>query len=436
MKTFALVNGKVISHNRIYEACVVVKDGKIEKVIEGKCELDHDMEIIDITGKYVMPGAIDAHVHFRSPGYEHKEDWETGSKAALAGGVTTVFDMPNVKPPTVSVDTLDEKRKMVAEKSLVNFGLFLGATPDNLDEAKKAKNIPGVKFYMGTTTGDMVTDDLNLLEKFLSETDHMITVHAEDEACIQTHAKEYEGIEDPSVHSKIRDPECANKATHDAIHLAKKCGHRLHIAHMSTEHEMMTVKKFKDVPITCEVTPHHLFYNDHDYEGLGTKLRMNPPVRPMTDQVKLWEGIKSGIVDIVATDHAPHTEEEKAAPYSKAPSGVPGVQTMLPLLLNEARKGIISYEKVVELVSYNPAKIYKVKNKGEITEGFDADLTVLDLSLKAKVERDYLFSKCGWSPWEGRELTGWPVMTFVGGNLMYEWRDKFGSEKGNEVQFA
>jgi dihydroorotase len=434
MKEFVLVNGKVVTNRAVYDAAVFVKNGRIEEVSR-KMKGVPKVPAIDVRGMHILPGLIDAHVHFRTPGMTAKEDWTTGSKAALAGGVTTVFDMPNTSPATVSAKLLKEKREMVAKKALVNYGFFVGATPDNLGEVTKIKNVAGIKLYMGSSTGNLLVDKKADLEKFFAKA-KFLAIHAECEDCIQKGKEKFAASKRADIHNLIRSPECAYGAVKEAMHLAKKYGTRLHVCHVSTEKEVAVIRKFKNKKITAEVTPHHLFLMDKDYKQYGNLIKVNPPVRGLIDQVALWEGIKKGWIDIIATDHAPHLMAEKMLPYSQAPSGVPGVQTMLPLLLNAVNDRKLSLSEVVALTSYNPAKIFGLKGKGEIVAGADADLTIVNMSLPESVDTEFLFSKCGWSPFTDWVLKGWPVMTFVNGEVMYKWRNKFGKALGKEVKFS
>ena len=434
MKEFVLLNGNVVSSKGIHKADVLVMNGKIAAVGTGAAGRKN-IPFIDLKGRHVLPGLIDVHVHFRTPGMTKKEDWVTGSKAALAGGVTTVLDMPNTRPPTVNAHSLQEKRKLVKAKALVNYGFYAGATPQNFQAIKKMKGVAGVKIYMGSSTGNLLVDDRKVLEKFFSDKKHIFAIHAESESCIHEHMKKAGLSNDPVIHSAIRPPECAYEAVKEVLHLAKKYGTRVHLCHVSTQKELDTVRKFKNENVSVEVTPHHLFLSSKDYAEYGNLMKVNPPIREIADQTALWEGIKDGTVDMIATDHAPHLLFEKEGSYPTVPSGVPGVQTMLPLLLNAVNERHLSLEKVVELTSANPAQRFGIKGKGAIEAGMDADIAVVDMGLREKVYRQYLWSKCGWSPFEGWVLKGWPEMTFVNGNLMYEWRARFGTIKGREVQF-
>lgn len=398
---------------------VLVNGSVIEKVA-GKINVKADFEY-DLTDKYLIPGCIDAHVHFRTPGNEEKEDWITGSKAALAGGFTTVFDMPNTKPPTTTVKALEAKRAIISEKALVNYGLFFGAGSENFDECMKAEGIVGYKVYMGATTGHEVKDGIDksaeVLEKMLNNTDKIVAIHAEDESLMQAHADTYKGDNTPEVHSLIRSDEIAFTAAKKAIHIAKKTEGRLHLCHMSTKKEVELMRKFGSSHITCEVAPHHLFLAIRDYVKLGNFIKVNPPVRGQHDQDVLWQALNEGIITIIASDHAPHLASEKEKPYNEAPSGIPELDTTLALMLNAVNDEKIKLGDVVDLLCKKPAELYGLKKKGQIKEGFDADLTVIDMNLMREVKNSNLYTKCGWSPYEGRQLKGWPVMTFVNGIL-------------------
>jgi len=435
MKDLVLINGKVVSHKGVKEAQVLVRKGKIAAVGK-KVKVPKGAQVIDVKGMHILPGLIDVHVHFRTPGMTSKEDWTTGSKAALAGGVTTVLDMPNTNPPTVDAATLKKKREIVKKKALVNYGFYVGATVNNADKVFKLKNIAGIKLFMGSSTGNLLIKDKQKLEEFFKKSKGaLIAVHAESEECIQRNMENVGSSKKTNIHNLIRSPQCAHEALKEVLHLAKKYGTRVHICHISTDREVNDIRKFKSKKVTAEVTPHHLFFTDKDYPMFGNLIKVNPPIRGLIDQVALWEGLKKGWIDIVATDHAPHLLEEKERPYTNAPSGIPGVQTMLPLLLNAVNDKKLTLENVVKLTSYDPAKMFGIKNKGELKVGADADITIVNMKKPERVMTKYLFSKCGWSPYNDWVLKGWPVMTFVNGELMYEWRDKFGKSLGKEVKF-
>ncbi len=435
MKKILLKNGEIVSSGGIEKKDVLIEDGKIKEILDPGAKVDSDE--IDCTGKIILPGLIDAHVHFREPGQSYKEDWGTGSKAAVAGGVTTVFDMPNNQPPILTVKDLDAKRELIKGHSYVNYGLYLGYDGKNLKEVNSAKGIPGVKLFMANSTGDMGVSDG--VRKLFEEGNKLVVVHAEDESIIEKNSKEYlaefEGREvDPAVHSKIRSPEAAAKAVRQICELAKETGHALHVAHVSCAGELEIIEEFED--ITCEVTPHHLTLCDSDYEVLGTKIRVNPPVREREDVFSMWKGVKMGEIDIIATDHAPHTLEEKEQGYLDAPSGVPGVGIVLPMLLNTVNNEGLALEELVRLCCERPAEIFSAKNKGWLKEGYDADIVVVDMDEESTVDKDKLFTKCGWSPYEDSMFKGWPIMTFVGGELVFEKGKIVGEAVGKECTFS
>jgi len=419
---------------------VLVNGAVIEKIAD-KIDAKADKEY-DLTDKYLIPGCIDAHVHFRTPGYEKKEDWTSGSRAALAGGFTTVFDMPNTKPTTTTLKALESKRKMISEKALVNFGLFFGAGPDNFDECMKAKGIVGYKVYMGATTGHEVQEGIDrsseVLEKMLTNTERIVAIHAEDESLMKDHADTYKGDNTPEVHSLIRSDEIAYTAAKKALHIAKKTEGRLHLCHMSTKKEVELMRKFGSDKITCEVTPHHLFLAIRDYVKLGNFIKVNPPVRGQHDQDVLWQALNEGTITMIASDHAPHLKEEKEKPYSDAPAGIPELETSLALMLNAVNDEKIELKDVVNLMCEKPARIFGLAGKGRIAEGFDADLTVIDMNEVREVKNSKLYTKCGWSPYDGWKLKGWPVMTFVRGVLGMENGKivKSSDLRGEEVEVA
>lgn len=407
---------------------VFIEDGKISGPFESA-----DREI-DGTGKFLLPGAIDAHVHFREPGASHKETWETGSAAAAMGGVTSVLDMPNNNPAIISVKALEAKRALIAGRSYVNYGFHFGAAgTGNLAEIRAAENIPAVKIYMGSSTGDLLVDQPNQWEKVFEvckAKNIPVIVHAENEHRIQERAKAMAGESDIMTHAKIRDCECAKIATHEAIALREKVGNKLHIAHMSTADELELVELHSNELLTCEVAPHHLYFTMHDMKD--AYLKMNPPLREEEDLRSLWEGVRAGSVNCIATDHAPHTHDEKSKGLS-SPSGVPGVEFMLPLMLNEVAENMLELSDVVRLTSTEPARIFSIQGKGKIAEGMDADLVLVDMELKKTITNERVQSKCAWTPYEGYTLKGWPIMTIVNGQIVMEDRKMVGKMNGEEI---
>lgn len=419
MTDLVLKNGHVVLPEGVIDADVVIENGKIVEISGGGFAGKAKREI-DCSGKHILPGCIDAHVHFREPGLTHKEDFSTGSLAALAGGVTTILDMPNTLPPTITIEALNDKNNLAKEKCKCNFGFHFGISDGNLDEMKKADKRPEVhsfKAYVCESTFGMQVS-YELLEKVFGGVEKIVTVHAEDRHFLEENKTEFKGSEDPAVHSLIRSEKCASEAVKKVLHLAKKYNHKVHIAHVSTALELEVIKKFKDQNVTCEVTPHHLFLNIGEYEKQGNFVKTNPPLRMQSDQDALWQAIDEGIIDIVATDHAPHTFAEKDVTYSVAPSGVPGVETMLPLLLNEVNRGRLTINKVAKLLAGRPAEIFGFSGKGVIACGTSADLVVCDMELTKVIENDHLKTKCRWSPFNGWKLKGWPIITICGGKCL------------------
>lgn len=427
-----LKNAKIVTPSGIQEGDLGISGGKIAKIgaISEKGAVERDC-----TGLFILPGAIDMHVHFRDPGFIEKEDFHTGSCAAAAGGITTVIDMPNTAPPTLTCESLAEKRAIAAEKSVVNYGFYMALSENNLDEIVRAQNIAGVKLFLGSTTGNLLVQKEAAIEKLLRLGKFVIT-HAEDENIIQANAVQYEGAVDPKVHSLIRSPQAAYESVKFILHLAKKHGARIHITHASTAGEVEQLRKFKGPDVSADCTTHHLYLTDAAYKERGNFVKMNPPLRSEEDRQELWKALKDGTIQAVATDHAPHTKAEKQQPYLKAPSGVPGEETLLPLLLNSVNRGDLNLSDVCRLVCENPAKLLNIANKGKIQEGFDADLTIVDMNLTQEVGARGYFTKCGWSPFAGWKLQGWPVTTIVGGQVVFDNGKVREAARGKEASFC
>ena len=376
-------------------------------------------ETLDAGGRLLLPGVIDPQVHFREPGAEHKEDLASGSRAAVAGGVTSYLEMPNTRPPTTDQAALDDKLTRAARKSLANYGFFIGATPDNLEALNTATPVCGIKIFMGASTGSLLVNRPEDLERIFAHGERLIAVHAEDEARIRARQRRFAGRRDPAVHSEIRDNRCALLATELALELSRRHRRRLHILHLSTHEEVECLRRDKPAWVTAEAIPNHLFLNLDDYARLGTLVQMNPPLRRREDNLALWEGLRDGIIDFIATDHAPHTLEEKRRPYPESPSGMPGVQTSLPLILTRMRAGECTLAEVLKWMSEGPAAAYRLRDKGRLEEGRDADLVLVDLERTRVVRNEDMYSKAGWTPYAGWELTGWPVYTVVGGRIAF-----------------
>lgn len=375
---------------------------------------------IDAQGLTLLPGVIDPQVHFREPGLEYKEDLFTASCACAKGGVTSFLEMPNTRPLTITQSALDDKLQRAAQKCLVNYGFFIGATADNLPDLLSAQPTPGIKVFMGSMHGQLLVNQEEALEAIFAQGTRLIAVHAEDQGRINQRKQEFAGITDPAIHSQIQDNLAALLATQLALKLSKKYQRRLHILHMSTAEEAELLREDKPSWVTAEVTPQHLLLNTSAYATIGTLAQMNPPLRSPHDNQVLWQALRDGIIDFIATDHAPHTLEEKAQTYPNTPSGMPGVETSLPLMLTAAMDGKCTVAQVVQWMSKAVAVAYGIPNKGEITPGYDADLVLVDLKNYREVKREEVVSKCGWNSFEGWNLTGWPVTTIVGGEIVYD----------------
>ena len=421
MKNYKILikNGTIVDSKTQIKRDVLISNGKIKKV-EKNINSQAD-RIIDASQKFIIPGVIDPQVHFREPGLTHKEDIKSGARAAVCGGITTFFEMPNTNPATTNSKLLEEKFKIAEKSSVANFSFFLGATPNNIDEIKNLKGNCGVKIFMGSSTGDLLVDRDSDIEKIFKYCNKIIAIHSEDEQVLNETAKT---IKNPnfSDHPNMRPVKAAVTSTNKAINFALKYKKRLHVLHLSTSEEVKIIRKIKNTGlVTSETTPQHLLLNAPDiYDDIGSYAQMNPPIREKHHQEELWKGLFDGTINCIATDHAPHTIQEKNKPYGIAPSGMPGVETSLPLMLNQVNKGKITLQDIIKWMCENPAKIYQIKNKGFIKEGFDADIALVDLNKIKTIRAKNMQSKCGWSAFEGLEVKGWPIMTIVNGNIVYE----------------
>ena len=412
-------NGSLVNSSGVVKSDIFISGGKITQIGTSlNCEADR---VIDAAGKYIFPGLIDPQVHFRDPGLTHKEDLKTGSMAAAAGGITTFFEMPNTNPSTITLEKLEKKYKVASEKCITNFSFFFGATNDNIEEIKKMDNTCGLKIFMGSSTGDLLVDDDEALDRIFSCCDKIIAVHAEDEEILKEAEKKV-SKDSFANHPDARPVEAALKATTKAVNLALKYKKRLHVLHLSTAEEVEFLRKHKSSGlITAETTPQHLLMHAPNiYNEIGSFAQMNPPIREKYHQKELWAGLRDGTIDCVATDHAPHTLEEKALPYGEAPSGMPGVQTSLTLMLNEVANEKINLEDVVKWMAENPAKLYNIKGKGFLKEGYDADITIVDMDCEKTILNENMYSKCGWTAFHNTTTKGWPIITIVNGNIVYE----------------
>ncbi len=391
-------------------------------------------ETIDAAGLHLIPGVIDDQVHFREPGLTHKEDLATASRACAKGGVTTFLEMPNTVPPAITQARLEEKLALAAQKSLVNYGFYIGATCDNVEELKAAHRTPGIKIFIGSSTGDLLVDEQAALERIFAETTLPITAHCEDEATVRANAAKYAGSHDVADHSLIRDHAAALIATRRAIEVAHRHQHRFHVLHVSTGAETELLADHRNL-ITAEACPHHLFFNVDDYARLGTLVQMNPSLKTADDNRQLWQALLDGRIQVIATDHAPHTLEEKQRPYPASPSGLPAIENSLALLLNEVHHGRCTLQQVVHWMCDAPARVWDIVGKGRIAVGYDADLVLVDLERTAEIRNEEQLTKSGWSPWHGVTLTGWPVRTFVRGREVFRDGKIMGERGGSEAIF-
>jgi len=416
MSSTLIRNAQVVLPDGIAQVDVLLKDEQISQ-IGPNLNVDAD-DIVDATGLHLLPGVIDDQVHFRDPGLTHKEDLATGSYACARGGVTTFLEMPNTNPATITLEALDTKLAVAAEKCVVNYGFYIGATPDNVDVLRNATRTPGIKIFIGSSTGSLLVDQQEALERIFAESSLPICAHCEDEATVRANAERLGGGSCYADHSRIRDHKAALIATKRAVDLADRHNHRFHVLHVSTAQEAEFLRTTSEL-ITSEACPHHLLFNVDDYERLGSLVQMNPSIKNSEDCDALWDALRNGTIDVVATDHAPHTREEKDQPYPKSPSGLPAVENSLALMLNAVHQGRCTLEQVVQWMCVAPARVWDIINKGSIAEGYDADLVLVDLQQKHTVRNEAQLTKSGWSPWDGVTLTGLPVRTWVMGQTVF-----------------
>jgi dihydroorotase len=434
MKTL-IYGAKVVTAKSTVDADVLVDGQTIVGIGKDLGEADRT---IDATGKYLIPGVIDDQVHFREPGLTEKEDLAHATRACAKGGVTSFLEMPNTVPNTITAEALEQKLDIAAGKCIVNYGFYIGATPNNVDEINKCSRTPGIKIFIGSSTGNLLVDEQAALERIFAETTLPICAHCEDETTVRANAAKYANSTDVADHSKVRDHEAALIATRRAIDLAHRHNHPFHVLHVSTGDEVDLIADAGDL-ITAEACPHHLFFNVDDYQRLGSLVKMNPSIKNREDNERIWQGLLDGTIGVIATDHAPHTMAEKEQPYPKCPSGLPAVENSLALMLNEVNKGRCSIEQVVSWMCEAPAKVWNIKNKGRIEVGFDADLAIVDLELERTIHNGQQQTKCGWSPWDGSTLKGWAVRTLVMGEEVYRYEDgheTFAQEAtGREIEY-
>lgn len=421
-------NARIVNEGEILEGDLLIEGHKIKEIAVSISVKNPDTMVIDAENKFLLPGMIDDQVHFREPGLTHKANIETESRAAIAGGITSFIEMPNTLPHSTTIEKLEEKFNTASKTSYANYSFMFGGTNDNLDEILKvdSKNVAALKLFLGSSTGNMLVDNLEVLEKIFSSTDLLIAVHCEDEETIRKNTKIFKDQYGENIpiecHPLIRSEEACYLSSSRAIELANKTGARLHVFHLSTAREtaLFSNKKIlKDKKITAEVCIHHLWFSDQDYKKKGTYIKWNPAVKTVKDREALWEALLDDRIDVIATDHAPHTKEEKSNIYNKAPSGGPLVQHAVVALMEAYHKGKISIEKLVEKMSHNPAILFQIEKRGFIREGYYADLILVDPHNPWTVTSENILYKCGWSPFEGTTFKSRITHTILNGNLVY-----------------
>lgn len=442
-------NATLVNEGQAYVASVFVSDGKIAKIVGDAESFDAGgATVIDATGKYLIPGIIDEHVHFREPGLTQKADIYTESRAAVAGGVTSFMDMPNTNPQTTTQELLQQKFDLAAEKSLANYSFYLGATNDNLSEVVKTdpRKVCGIKLFMGSSTGNMLVDKNEVLVRLFRESPCLIATHCEDEATIYANtvrckdlAAKGEVIADASIHPFVRTMEACYKSSSKAVDMAEKFGARLHVMHISTKQELSLFRNdipLKDKKITAETCPHYLWFDDRDYEAKSFAIKCNPAIKSHRDREALLQALHNGLIDTIGTDHAPHLLEEKmTGDYFTSKSGFPSIQHSLQVMLEATRNEEFDMPLIVQLMCHNPAVLYQIDRRGFIREGYYADLALVDLNHQGMITNEAEFSKCGWTPYNGLEVHAQVTHTFVNGNLVYENGIFHEEHKGERLLF-
>ena len=427
-------HGTVVNQDGTHAADIGISGGRIAAL--GSLSADTADAITDCTGLHILPGVIDTQVHFREPGLEHKEDLATGSLSAVMGGVTGVFEMPNTNPLTTTRETFADKIRRATGRMHCNFAFFIGGTHENVGELPVLERLPGcagVKVFMGSSTGSLLVPDDEGVGAILRVISRRASFHSEDEYRLEER-KPLRVPGDATSHPVWRDVEAAMRSTRRLVELARKYGKRIHVLHISTADEMAFLADHKDVA-TVEATPHHLTLDETAYVRLGTLAQMNPPVRDKAHSAGIWAGIVNGVVDVLGSDHAPHTLEEKRKEYPASPSGMTGVQTLVPIMLDHVNAGHLSLERLVDLTSHGPARIFNISRKGRIAVGYDADLTIVDLKRRETITNEWVASKASWTPYDGVEVTGWPVGTIVNGRTVMWQGDLVSPATGKAIEF-
>ncbi|WP_353642061.1 dihydroorotase [Mesorhizobium sp. WSM2239] len=436
-ETFDLIlkGGTVVNQDGIGLRDIGVTGGRIAAI--GDLSPASAGETIDCRGLHILPGVVDSQVHFREPGLEHKEDLESGSRAAVLGGVTAVFEMPNTNPLTTSAEALADKVKRATNRMHCDFAFWVGGTRENAAQIAELERLPGaagIKVFMGSSTGDLLVEDDEGVASILRNTRRRAAFHSEDEFRLRERLGERKE-DDPSSHPVWRDEIAALRCTERLVRIARQVRARIHVLHISTAEEIAFLEAHKDVA-SCEATPHHLTLSADDYARLGTLLQMNPPVRDKRHRDGVWHGISQGVVDVLGSDHAPHTLEEKAKPYPASPSGMTGVQTLVPIMLDHVNAGRLTLERFVDLTSHGPHRLFGMARKGRIAAGYDADFTVVDLKRRETITNEQAGSKAGWTPYHGKQVTGWPVGTIVRGRRVMWEAEIIEAGKGRAVEFS
>ncbi len=430
-----LKGGVVVNHDGEGARDIGIRGGRIAAL--GQLSGAAAAEVVDCKGLTLLPGVIDSQVHFREPGLTHKEDLETGSRSAVLGGVTAVFEMPNTVPLTTSAETLAAKVAAARHRMFCDFAFYVGGTRDNVDDIPKLEKLEGsagIKVFMGSSTGNLLVDDEVSLDRIIAGISRRAAFHAEDEARLKARM-DLRKANDPSSHPVWRDPEAAMLATARLARLAEKHRKRVHVLHISTADEMAFLADHKEW-VSVEVTPHHLTLAAPDcYDRLGTYVQMNPPVRDAKHREGIWAGVANGVVDVLGSDHAPHTREEKDHAYPASHSGMTGVQTLVPIMLDHVNAGRLSLQRFVDLTSHGPQRLFGLRGKGRIAVGYDADLTIVDMKRKETIRNSWIASRVGWTPYDGMSVTGWPVGTFVRGRRVMWQGEILGAATGEPVRF-
>ena len=415
--SFIIKNGTCYIDGKLVRTDLALSGNKIKKI--GKIELNSS-KVIDASDKVILPGIIDTQTHFREPGSTDVEDLESGSRAAVLGGVTSLFEMPNTNPPTSNLIEFDKKLQLAKNRMHSNYAFYFGATPENIDQLSKLKDVEGccgVKLFAGSSTGKLLVDKEADIEKVISNSDRIVSIHSEDEEILKMRVK-FKKKGNVHSHPEWRNVECAMSSTRRVVKIAERYNKKIHVLHVTTKEEVDFLAMHKK-NVTFETTPQHLtLYAPDCYDKLGTYAQMNPPIRSKEHYDRLWTAIKNNIVDVLGSDHAPHSKENKDKEYPNTPSGMPGVQTIFPVMLNHVNNGKLSLEQLITLMCENPCKIFGIKDKGFIKEGFDADLTIVDMNKEQIIKNEMMASKCGWTPFHNYKVKGFPIGTIVNGNLV------------------